>query len=1135
MVQSAVIHQDFEYTGHNAVLHTVCFNPQDASFVSGDDTSLRLWRPVRNGDVRQINLPPRTSQYIQALTFIESRQMYVASALDGTLRLYDVELNELTSIFTGRAVIVSLVFDSKHQRLFTGGIDGCAVWQLRGKASLNPENVLNPSYEIAALPNFFHYAEKILGKPTEEVGESEKAEKSTGKAPKKRFVRPNDIAWVQSVQLNSEQTRLYAQGKYQIDVFSTVDGHHVDTYAQLYPREYGAITAFVVHEKTQYIVCGSVSGALFVLSVCPISLIHIFKDHTTAVTGLAVHGSSGLILSSSMDGTVRLWDLDARRQTHRLDVRQPVHAMGILVPSANPYEFYCRVRSSVQIFSIRSAAKEHLASLTPTSILQRVVTPTAATIYAPEVLLGEREDTKDNSLFKLAALRSKDERAHDAELEHQLQQMQTPTQWIVAAGMDRTIRVFSGRAAHEAPSFTWIPEETTLNVIGFSLHPKGTRLFLLLESQKLVLVEVVKLEDDDQNEERPRAPVTQIIDLDPCNGPFKLSGKSCETGNKSPSIRSQKKERDTSTSSSTPASASTTTIMRGAIRSLCCCHYPPIFRASMASSSVVSTPSAYAPALTSDAAHARWFSRTFVHRRQQTKRELKRLDSSLSTNSSSSPEKPQETASPSSPSSQRPPLVQSEREWVVCGSEYGHLVFWHAGLGPSFADAISLDAHDAAIVAIQAGASSALLVSLDAAKRVHLWQLQPVFNLRQMLELHESPTCWVLSPTSELLVSGYEDGTVVLMNVSDALSASHQVETFTGDEHHFAMISAADFLDEKQLVLTASVDAVIKVWDHQKNLLRQIQLGMALTSLCFMNQDGDVMAGVATGILVIPRADILPEKLPETNHSTAKKLPFWLEAAESNGSATMEPREPSQPTRPIGFLKKRVSVTFRDDSEDRRGFQADQNDAVNALKASEASNPESPEPSESLLPPMSPSNSWERKKDALVASIPLNKPIAELHPPVLRPISNRQPRLHLNQRPPSSSLRSPSSSFVRKDQDWRDVIMPSPYRLPTRDSPRHARTRSSAAAQTIAELRMLAHTSHLHPPRSPRRDSSCNVEDSPASPLAIGRAEGDPVPLQYCKHQAPVPHKAKTPRKLWNAIGGEDRRLLAVQRNLPSI
>lgn len=49
--------------------------------------------------------------------------------------------------------------------------------------------------------------------------------------------------------------------------------------------------------------------------------------------------------------------------------------------------------------------------------------------------------------------------------------------------------------------------------------------------------------------------------------------------------------------------------------------------------------------------------------------------------------------------------------------------------------------------------------------------------------------------------------------------------------------------------------------------------------------------------------------------------------------------------------------------------------------------------------------------------------------------------------------------------------------------------------------------------------------------LGIG-ASSTASPLQYCKHQAPVPPKEKTPRKLWNAIGGEDRRLIVLQRNV---
>ncbi|KAF1775262.1 hypothetical protein GQ600_24805 [Phytophthora cactorum] len=54
------------------------------------------------------------------------------------------------------------------------------------------------------------------------------------------------------------------------------------------------------------------------------------------------------------------------------------------------------------------------------------------------------------------------------------------------------------------------------------------------------------------------------------------------------------------------------------------------------------------------------------------------------------------------------------------------------------------------------------------------------------------------------------------------------------------------------------------------------------------------------------------------------------------------------------------------------------------------------------------------------------------------------------------------------------------------------------------------------------------AEGLPPLGLGLGSAES---PLLYCKHQAPVPPKDKTPRKLWNAIGGEDRRLIVLQRN----
>ncbi|TYZ53304.1 hypothetical protein PybrP1_002399 [[Pythium] brassicae (nom. inval.)] len=927
MFQSAVIHAEHAFTGHNAVVNGVCYNRHQDCFVSSDDTCLRLWSALK-GELRRVELPARTSSFIQAIVYVESRQLYVAAALDGTLKIYDASLSELASVFTGRGAILSLVFDAKHGRLLSGGVDGCAAWLVRGKPVGASESSVNPSYELSLLPTFFSAppaSTPTASSPADSNGHdpgattAASARAGVGSSRKRGAVEPpHQRAWVCNLQLNADKTRLYAQSKQCVDVFSAADGRFLETYRDLFPKEYGAILAFVVHEKTQYIVCGCLNGWVFVVSLHPVSVVHVFKDHTLRVTGLAVHSSSNLILSSSLDGTVRLWDLEARRQAHRLDIGQPVQEIQLLVPHANPCRFYCRVRSAIQLFRIQSAIKEHLPSLSPVCVLQRVLFPVREDASSESGAASRRRRqhratgagaapatllAADFAHLRVDESAESDDDASDDDDDDDDGggavdggDSDGDVQVIVAAGLDKTIRLFSGRTANEAPTFTWIPEETALDMVGFALNPVGKHLFLLLESQKVVVVDVSV-----RNKEE--SAVVRTVGLGICPSAFGASRSangSC----------------------------------------ICVCYYPPIFRSAAISAS--------AAAYVTPAAQSKWFSRTFVNRRQPSSvaQELKKLED----------EHVAGAVAGGAPGRRRNALVQSEYEWIVCGSEFGHLLFWHTGLANNGKEAISIDAHDAGVLDVATSTASPLLVSLDEANRVNLWYVQPVFMLCRVLDLSGRPSCFALSPTSELLLSGYDDGRVVFMDVRDAAA----VHTFANDdEDHSAMVSAADFLDEKALVLTASVDAMVKVWDQEKNLLRQLSLAMAFTSLCFMNASGDVMAGLSNGIFIVPREDVLPEKAP-------------LAYKRCDAVATLATQEASA-----------VFAAWAADSESVRHQPAK----------------------------------------------------AELS------ITSTEPGLGIGTMPASSS------------------------------------------------------------------------------------------PLQYCKHQAPVAPKEKTPRKLWNAIGGEDRRLIVLQRS----
>ncbi|KAG2776116.1 hypothetical protein PC129_g14972 [Phytophthora cactorum] len=1059
MFQSAVIHDEYEFTGHNSALGAVCYNRHQDTFVSVDDACLRLWRAQTGGQLRIVSLPARTTRFIQAITYIDARQIFVASALDGALRLYDPNLNELAALFTGRGTVLSLVFDGQHNRLLTGGVDGCTAWQIKPRPSGMPEGALNAHYEFTHLPKFFHGTAVTHSSRNKPQPKSPNA--SLGRA-----------GWVERLQLGPENTRLYAQTRHWIDVFNTVDGAHLERWDDLFSAEHGTLTAFVVQERAKYLVCGTSSGAIVVLSHHPITIVHVFKDHTQTITSLTEHAASRLVISSSLDGSVRLWDLEARRQAHRLNVGHSVHALQWLAPSSSRAtevelagRFCCQLRNTVKIYSIQSILKEHQPCQVPVCVLQRVVFQvkglSRARVHSEATEGNENKSSDSDEEDESSAAKAK--------------------QLVLLVCMDKTIRVFAGRMQNEPPSFTWIPDEQALDLVAFALHPVSQHLFLLLSSQKLLIVNAsprqrsrTTTEDGDIGEIEPQegtaattSSIERMIDLN----------SSTVAGEPGGSIESSSNFTGSRGSGST----------RTALRCICVCPFPPVFNAVPSNRPQVRT------------------GRSARHRRQ----------SHFGSGGTPVPSVP--------PLLRRNALIHSEWEWIACGSAFGQLLFWHTGLRGGREAALTLDAHDAPIVNINASASSPLLVTLDADSRVHLWSLQPEFALRHVLELGQSPTVFALSPLSEIILSGHDDGRVVLHAVGYQTAS---VEAFMGaDDHHNTTVSAGDFLDEKYLVLTVSVDAIVKVWDQQRVLLRQVTLATAVSSLCFLNADGDLLAGLTKGTFFISRRDILPDKIPKP-----------------------------PPRRRIQDIAQDTKTEVCDQLENVTNAptleSAPSNQQIPTLEDPKFAHAALPPPQKIFLPSRPPDPETSAKQ--LLAHV-IQRPIeaANLRPPVLRSLnssgrisSSRLGSFSNSTSEHQTALLTPAlTAMDQQEEDWRDKILPlSPYqklmRAPQRGmSYRRKRSEIPSSPLVLQTLGPSPRTSLTKcRPSSENNDSSvtpgeeCHYPPEGLPPLGLGLGSAE-SPLLYCKHQAPVPPKDKTPRKLWNAIGGEDRRLIVLQRN----
>lgn len=113
-------------------------------FVSLDDKSIRIWEAAtdkkKSKEIDQINFPKNQTNFIQTIIYIPKIKVYVASALDMTLKIYDGKYTELTSVRTGQRAILCLAYNNARDELVTGGVDGGSLWSFESVKNLLHEN-----------------------------------------------------------------------------------------------------------------------------------------------------------------------------------------------------------------------------------------------------------------------------------------------------------------------------------------------------------------------------------------------------------------------------------------------------------------------------------------------------------------------------------------------------------------------------------------------------------------------------------------------------------------------------------------------------------------------------------------------------------------------------------------------------------------------------------------------------------------------------------------------------------------------------------------------------------------------------------------------------------------------------------
>ena len=114
---------------HRAMVKQVIYNRQTKTYVSLDSKGLRLWDMKREHK----NIRFKKDNFIQAIIYLETRQCYLAAAMDMSIKVYNHNLDkvsvskELPDITIEERAILP-VYDSTTDTLVTGSVHGAHIW-----------------------------------------------------------------------------------------------------------------------------------------------------------------------------------------------------------------------------------------------------------------------------------------------------------------------------------------------------------------------------------------------------------------------------------------------------------------------------------------------------------------------------------------------------------------------------------------------------------------------------------------------------------------------------------------------------------------------------------------------------------------------------------------------------------------------------------------------------------------------------------------------------------------------------------------------------------------------------------------------------------------------------------------------
>ncbi|NJN57303.1 MAG: hypothetical protein HC879_07250 [Leptolyngbyaceae cyanobacterium SL_5_9] len=304
-------------TGYQSSVTSVVISPDDQLLIASyGDARVRLWS-IHTGQC--LSILQGHTDWVFRVAISPDGQTIASGSRDKTIRLWNTATGECFKILRGHTTgVVSLAFSLDGQWLASGDTDAHTVklWDLKTGECLK------------TFEGHITWVDTLVFSPdgqTLAIGLDQCImlwDVNSEQSPKKLDRQRN---WVSDVTFSPDGQLLVSCTDYDIQVWDAKTGQLLKTISEV-NTAWGSAVVFSANGQT--LISSSVDGTIRCWSIDAGECIKVWQDDSSVDT-IALSSSDRILVSGSHDGTIKIWDAEAGECLRTLRADRPYEGMNI--------------------------------------------------------------------------------------------------------------------------------------------------------------------------------------------------------------------------------------------------------------------------------------------------------------------------------------------------------------------------------------------------------------------------------------------------------------------------------------------------------------------------------------------------------------------------------------------------------------------------------------------------------------------------------------------------------------------------------------------------------------------------------------------------------------------------------------